>query len=128
MKTKARKSVVTPFARGSIWNSFSRLYFLYKQSACVAFSPAIADLIRLKIDRCTQLYIDTFAELYSSLLHVYFYQSNLFFFSSKIMDEFIVMKTVQQSRSRHLHAMLFTIHASDSCAREIFFNYPHIFP
>lgn len=68
-----------PFARGSIWNTSSRLYFLYKRSAHAAFFPAIADLIRLKVD-CTQLYTDTFAELYSSLLHAYIFTKAIYSF------------------------------------------------
>lgn len=128
MKAKERKSVIILFARGSIWNSSSRLYFLYKRSGITAFSPAIADLIRLKLNRCTQLYIDTFAELHVSFPHGYIFTKAIcsLFFISKVVDESAVMKTVQQSRSQHLHATL-TIHASDSCARKIFFNYPHIF-
>lgn len=70
MKTKERKSVIISFARGSIWNFSSRLYFLYKRSDLASFFLAIVDLIRLS---GTQLYIDIFAEPYVSFLRAYIF-------------------------------------------------------
>lgn len=132
-----RASLPISFARNSIWKIPLRILSIQTIDNYRDFLFS-SDLIRLKIDRYSRLcYVITTAIdifpvhhtiLLSMRIYVFFFcGKTIYSFSSKAVDEFIVMKTVQQSKSRSCCNAFRYSRVKFTCVRKIFFNYLHIY-